>query len=107
MRSIGHLYDDSVHGVKLNSNTGEWFSKRVGVRQGHLLSLTLHNIFLKRINSVAFEEHDKKVTIGGRTITNLRFANDIDALATEEQELMALGRRFNKICTRNQRRRFS
>ena len=37
--------------------------------------------------SDALEEHDGKVSIGGRNITNLRFADDIDALAEEEQEL--------------------
>ena len=31
-----------------------------------------------------------KDCIGGRNITNLRFADDIDALAEEEQELEAL-----------------
>ena len=39
--------------------------------------------------SDALEEHDGKVSIGGRNITNLRFADDIDALAEEEQELEA------------------
>ena len=36
--------------------------------------------------SGALEEHDEKVSIGGRKFTNLRFADDIDALAEEEQE---------------------
>ena len=40
--------------------------------------------------SDALEEHDGKVSIGGRNITNLRFADDIDTLAEEEQELEAL-----------------
>ena len=40
--------------------------------------------------SDALEEHDGKVSIGGRNITNLRFADDIDALAEEEQELETL-----------------
>ena len=44
-----------------------------------------NNSFLERIISVALEEHDGKVSIGKRTITNLRFADDIDALAEEEQ----------------------
>ena len=38
----------------------------------------------------ALEEHDGKVSIGRRTITNLWFADDTDALAEEEQELEAL-----------------
>ena len=36
------------------------------------------------------EEPDGKVSIGGRNITNLRFADDIDAVAEEEQALEAL-----------------
>ena len=50
----------------------------------HVFLPTLFNIFLERILSDAQEEHDGKVSIGGRTIPNLRFANDIDALAEEE-----------------------
>ena len=34
--------------------------------------------------SDALEEHDGKVSIGGRNITNLRFADGIDAIAKEE-----------------------
>ena len=37
--------------------------------------------------SDALEEHYGKFSIGGRTVTNLRFADDIDALVEEEQEL--------------------
>ena len=50
--------------------------------------------------SDALEERDGKVSIGGRNITNLRFADDIDALAEEEQELEALVESLNKTCTR-------
>ena len=46
--------------------------------------------------SDALEEHDGKVSIGGRNITNLRIADDIDALAEEEQELESR----DKTCTR-------
>ena len=46
--------------------------------------------------SDALEEHDGKVSIGGRNITNLRFADDIDALAEEEQELEVLVESLDK-----------
>ena len=46
----------------------------------------LQHLF-ERIMSDALEEHDGKVSIGGRNITNLRFVDDLDALAEEEQEL--------------------
>ena len=42
------------------------------------------------IMSNTLEENDGKVSIGGRSVTNLRFVDDIDALAEEKQELEAL-----------------
>ena len=48
---------------------------------------------------LTLEEHDGKVIIGGKTITNLRLADDIDALAEEEQELEALVESLDKTCT--------
>ena len=50
--------------------------------------------------SDALEEHDGKVSIGGRNITNLRFADDTDALAEEEQEIEAVKESLDKTCTR-------
>ena len=50
--------------------------------------------------SDTLEEHDWKVSIGGRNITNLRFADDIDALAEEEQELEAQVESLDETCTR-------
>ena len=50
--------------------------------------------------SAALEEHDGKVSTSGRNITILRFADDIDALAEEEQELEALVESLDKTYTR-------
>ena len=79
--------------VQMNGSMGELFScynsiVTVRVRHGHLLSPTLINIFFKRIMSGALEEHSRRVSIGGRNIINLEFANDVpvDAQAEEEQE---------------------
>ena len=35
----------------------------------------------------ALENHESTVSIGGRVITNLRFADDIDGLSGDEEEL--------------------
>ena len=69
---------------------GEWFRTTAGVRQGCLLSPTLFNIFRERIMTNALEDHEGSVRIGGRTITNLRFADGIDSLARKEEELFKL-----------------
>ena len=44
--------------------------------------------------SEALEEHDGKASISGRNITNLRFADDIDALAEEELDFNELKEKF-------------
>ena len=80
IRSIKNLYDKSTNAVLFNSSIGNWFRTTAGVRQGCLLSSTLFNIFLERIMTDALEDHIT-VSIGDRTITNLRFADDIDSLA--------------------------
>ena len=57
------------------------------------------NIFLKRITTDVLEDHEGTVCIEGRTITNLRFADDIDGLAGEEEELANLVERLDKAST--------
>ena len=47
----------------------------------------------------ALEDHEGTVSIGGRTITNLRFADDIDGLAGKEEVLANLVERLDKTST--------
>ena len=47
----------------------------------------------------ALEDHEGTVSIGGRTITNLRFADDINGLVGEEEELTHLVERLDKVST--------
>ena len=47
----------------------------------------------------ALEDNEGTVSIGGRTITNLRFAYDFDGLEGEEDELAKLVERLDKVST--------
>ena len=47
----------------------------------------------------ALEDYAGTASIGGSTMTNLRFANDIDGLAEEEKELTKLADRLDKTST--------
>ena len=49
----------------------------------------------------ALEDHEGTVSNGGRTIANLRFADDIDGLAGEEEELAKLVECLYKAFTTN------
>ena len=47
----------------------------------------------------ALEDHEGTVSIGGRTITNLCLADDIDGLAGEKEELANLVELLDKAST--------
>ena len=96
---VKNLYNKATSAVLFNSSIGDWFWTRVGVQQGCLLSPTLFSIFLERIITDALEDHEGTVSIGGRTITNLHFVDDIDGLAGEEEELANLVECLDKAST--------
>ena len=75
---IKNLYNKATSVVLFNNSIADWFRTTFGVRQGCLLSPILSNIFLERIMTDASEDHEGTFSIGGRTIKNPRFADDID-----------------------------
>ena len=83
-----------------NGSTGEWFRTTVGVRQGCLPSPTLFNIFLERIMCEALDDNEGSFSIGGRPITNFRFADIIVVKAEEEEEAGVLADRLDSTTTR-------
>ena len=93
---IRHLFDKVTSTGLFNGSIRDWFRTTVGVRQECLLSSNLFNICLKRIMTGTLEYYESTVSIGGRTITNLHFADDIDGLAGEEEELVKLVERLDK-----------
>ena len=80
IRVIKNLYDKATSAVFLNSS----------IKNDH---------DMERIMTDALEDHEGTVSIGGRTITILRFADDIDGLAGEEEELANLVERLDKSST--------
>ena len=95
IRVIKNLYDRATSAVLFNSSIGDWVRTTAGVRQGCLLSPTLFNIFLERIMTDAIEDHEGTGSIGVRTITTLRYADNINGIAGGEG-LAKLGERLDK-----------
>jgi len=87
---IQSLYEDASSSVLLNNIIGQPFRTTVGVRQGCLLSPVLFNLFLERIMTDTLNDHHTTISIGGRKVCNLRFADDIDLMAGSNQELQEL-----------------
>jgi hypothetical protein len=90
VRVIQALYEHSSSAVLLNNRIGNYFRTTVGVRQGCLLSPVLFNVYLERIMQKTLHEHNTTVSIGGRPICNLRFADDIDLMGGSNFELQEL-----------------
>jgi hypothetical protein len=86
---IKSLYTKQEAAVKTEYGNTEWFEVRKGVRQGCILSPYLFNMYSEHIlRRVGFEE-DKGIKVGGRTINNLRYADDTMILA-EDKDLKKL-----------------
>jgi len=94
---IKALYEDSSSAVLLSGQIRKFFQTRVGVRQGCLLSPVLFNLFLENIMQETLENFISTVSIGGRTISNLRFADDIDLMGGSMDELQELTTRL-EVC---------
>ena len=90
---IQALYNTPSSAVLLNSDIGEFFKTTVGVRQGCLLSPVLFNLFLEKIMRETLNNFHSTISIGGRTISNLRFA-DIDLMGGSNTELQELTNRL-------------
>ena len=88
--TIQRLEENAMSAVLVHGATGEWFHTSVRVLQGCLLSPILFNIFLEDIMTHALENYNGTVSIGGRKITNLRFADAIDGITGKEDELTKL-----------------
>ena len=95
---IKKLYDKATSAVLFNVSIGDWFLTADGVWLGCLLSPTLFSIFLERIMTDALEDHKSTVSIGGRPVTNLHFADDIGGVAERKKSwqnwLSILTKRF-------------
>ena len=62
----------------------------MGVRQGCGLSPYLFNLILEAMMSFALKSTEAGARVGGQTVNNLRFADDIDLVAEDNRQLQEL-----------------
>ena len=87
---ISKLYEDQESAVRTSRGDTDWFEIGRGVRQGCILSPQLFNLYAEAIMREALEDFPGGVKIGGRRITNLRYADDTTLVCGSKKELLDL-----------------
>ena len=77
--------------VRTGHGTTDWFQIGKGVQQGCILSPCLFNLYSEYIiRNAGLDEAQAGIKIAGRTINNLRYADDTTRMAENEEELKSL-----------------
>ncbi|XP_063613942.1 uncharacterized protein LOC134787155 [Penaeus indicus] len=96
------MYDEQKAAVRANYGLTDWFEIDQGVRQGCILSPHLFNLYSENVMRNALEGFIGNDTIGGRTMTNLRYADDVvlitNSLSKLQDHFTYLGAVFTNNC---------
>ena len=88
---LRNLYAGQEATIRTGHATTDWFQIGKGLRQGCTLSSCLFNLYAEYImRNAGVEEAQAGIKIAGRTINNLRYADDTTLMAESEEELKSL-----------------
>ena len=88
---LRNLYAGQEATLRTGHRTTDWFQIRKGVCQGCILSPCLFNLYAEYImRNMGQEEAQAGIKIAGRSIYNLRYADDTILTAESEEELKSL-----------------
>ena len=87
---LRNLYTKQEATIKTEFGETDSINIGKGVRQGCILSPLLFNIYAENIMREALEDWDGGISIGGRRITNLRYADDTTLIAETKNDLIAI-----------------
>lgn len=83
--------------VKINGTESGEFEIGKGVRQRFIMSPLLFNIYSEHIMRKALADWKGAISIGGRYINNLRYADDTTIITASKEELEELMKRIQEI----------
>ena len=96
---LRNLYAGQEATVRTGHGTADWFQIGKGVHQGWLLSSSLFNLYAEYImRNAGLEEAQAGIKIAGRSINNLRYADDTTLMAESEEELNSLLMKVREEC---------
>ena len=95
---LRNLYTGQEATVRTGHGTTDWFQIGKEVRQGCILSPCLFNLYAEYImQNAMLDEAQAGIKIAGRTINNLRYADDTTLMAESEEELKSLLMRVKEV----------
>ena len=88
---LRNLYAGQETTVRTSHGTMNWFQIGKGVREGHILSSCLYNLYAEHIMGNAWlHEVQAGIKIAGRNINNLKYADDMTLMPESEEELKSI-----------------
>ena len=88
---LRNLYVEQEATVRPRHGTADWFKIGKGVRQACILSTCLFNLYSEYFKQNArLDESQSGIKIAGRSINNLRYADDTTLMAKSKEELKNL-----------------
>ena len=88
---LRNLYAGQEATVRTGHGTTDWFQIGKGVRQGCILSPCLFNLYAEYImRNTGLEEAQAGISISGRNVNNLRYADDTTLMAESGEQLKNL-----------------
>ena len=88
---LRNLYAGQETAVRTRHGTTDWFPIGKGVWQDHILSPYLFKLYSEYImRNAGLEEAQAGIKIAGRSIKNLRYADDTTLMTESEEELKSL-----------------
>ena len=84
---IRNLYISQKAAIRTTHGITDFFEIGQGAREGCILSPHLFNIYAEQVMREALEFHPAGIKIEGRTINNLRYADDLVLIARCMQKL--------------------
>ncbi|PZC71182.1 hypothetical protein B5X24_HaOG213934 [Helicoverpa armigera] len=91
---IQSLYTENRSFVRIGTEYSNMFQTKKGVRQGCILSPALFNIYGEYIIRKTIENWEKGFPVGGKRLSNLRYADDTVLLATSMEDMTELFQRL-------------
>ena len=88
---LRNLYSGQEATVRTGHGTTDWFQIGKGVHWGCILSPCLFNLYAEYVTwNARLDEAQAGIKIAGRSVNNLRYADDTNPMAESKEELKSL-----------------